>query len=232
MNFITINTNKAQINIENDYLNNIEIEEIVKKIDTGITNIENYINIYINSPIEYYIKNGNFISCADDHKILLSFVKEKRSPYLHETVHVIAKPKIKQQWLEEGLSVYLNEKLSGDPCFPNGEIPIDEFAKFKYDNLKYFTREFDFTKINNDFEFKTKYARSAFYIFSGSFVKYLDKKIGIENFMKIYNCIDLDNDFLKITGKTINEFKNEWEDYIKLINIDPNLFYKKIKFNN
>src|SRR5689334_23252943 len=126
-------TPRAEIYVEPDYINSqAEIELIIRKIDEGIVQIEKYLDVIHNRPIVFYIRSGSFVSYSTSEKIVLSGMKEQKSPYLHETAHIIAGSGADCPWLIEGLAVYLNDKLAGFPCFPNGMTPIDEFAKIKY----------------------------------------------------------------------------------------------------
>ena len=64
-------------------------------------------------------------------------------------------------------------------------------------------------------EFPTREERRAFYILSGSFVKYLYTVIGIENLMRVYKAKDTSKAVAEITGKTLDMLKNEWIQDVK-----------------
>ena len=60
--------------------------------------------------------------------IFLTWADEKKAPYIHETVHIIAWD-WNTLWIKEGLTVFLNDKLGGYPSFPNFGKDIDELAR-------------------------------------------------------------------------------------------------------
>lgn len=62
--------------------------------------------------------------------IFLTHAAEERSPYVHETVHIIAW-NWHTMWIKEGLAVFLNDHLGGYPAFPSFGRDIDDFAKSK-----------------------------------------------------------------------------------------------------
>ncbi len=215
-----LESKRAKIYFEEGYIDSMEqMEYIAWKIDEGIEKVESYLQAYSGRTIEFYLRSGTFMSYSTAEKIVLSGMKEKRSPYLHEITHIVAGVGADSLWLVEGLAVYLNDKLNGFPCFPNGLMPIDEYARIKYGRLDYFRNEFNFTGLKRDSRFGSRFARAAFYAFSGSFVKYLDSVIGTEAFMDIYESPDYAKKLLSINGMSVGEHKNRWEEYLRTIEV-------------
>ena len=112
--------------------------------------------------------------------IFLTFASEKKAPFVHETVHIIAWD-WHTLWLKEGLAIFLKDKLGGYPSFPNFGKDIDKLAR---GNLRYSSIT---EKIGQDgiTSFSNRAEREIFYIISGSFVKFIYENIGIENLMEI-----------------------------------------------
>ena len=51
---------------------------------------------------------------------------------------------------------------------------------------------------------------NAGYIFSGSFVAYLEREIGLPTLMKIYSAEDTSAAILRLTRKPVAQWKAEW----------------------
>ena len=211
--------------IEKGYLSKAKVKRLHKKIDNSIREIENFIGIkfdidaYKTDKIEYFIHSkrepshtitGYYPQKYMHPVIFLSFASEKKAPFVHETVHIIAWD-WHTLWLKEGLAIFLNDKLGGDPSFPNFGKDLDELAE---SNLHFSSI---MAKIGQDgiTEFSNQTERRIFYILSGSFVKFIYENIGIEKLMKIYKEKDTSNAVKELTGKELDIWKKEWIDSIK-----------------
>lgn len=213
-------SNRSILSVENGYLADDKIDVLHEKIDKAIGDIENFIGLqfdkdaYGEEKIEYFVHSGRVASHTITgyqpgkymHPVVfLSFASEKNAPYVHETVHIIAWD-WSAPWLEEGLAVFLNDELSGYPSFPNYGEDLDTLAK----SMLVYTSALQKIDRNEIPEFPTREERRAYYILSGSFVKYVYNVIGIEKLMRIYKAEDTRKAFAEITGKTLNRWKNEW----------------------
>jgi hypothetical protein len=210
--------------VEKGYLTDEETITLQQKIDSSIQNIEKYIGIdfdkkiYRKEKIEYFIhssiKVSHTITGYQPRKymhpvIFLAYAAEKSTPYVHETVHIIAWDWY-APWLEEGLAVFLNDALNGYPSFPNFGENIEELAP-KMLRFKEALREIG---LYEPPEFTSKIERRAFYILSGSFVKYLCDQFGVTKFMQIYKAEDSNKAAVNITGKKLQTLKAEWVKHI------------------
>jgi len=211
--------------IEEGYLSKEEAELLQQKIDDSIREVENFIGIkfdkeaYKSDKIEYFVhskrKPSHTITINQPRKymhpvIFLTYAAEKKAPYVHETVHIIAWD-WNTLWIKEGLAVYLNDKLNGYPAFPNYGNDIDRVAKSK---LRFKSALWKIGG-NGVPKFSGKKERRVFYTLSGSFVKYLYTHIGLENLMKIYKAKDTKRAVVEITGKKLGMWKKEWIDNLK-----------------
>jgi len=216
--YIKCTIQRAVLWVEKDYLNDDEIKEMADRIDKGINKAEEYIGIKldeqytIDNKIHYYIKDGNFRSYAEAEKGIahLSHAKDKLSPYIHEAIHIIAKDWY-ATWLHEGLAVHLNDRLEGWPSYPNFGTDVDELSR------NYINGEFDnILKLVGDNTFISGFGsekeRMAFYILSGSFVRFLDNNLGTDQLMKIYAAEDPIAEIQSATGKSMEEWKKMWID--------------------
>ena len=142
--------------------------------------------------------------------VFLSFAKGRRTPYLHETVHIIAWD-WNTLWLKEGLAVHLNDRLGGYAAFPNFGESVDDFAG------RVLSREFppamkalDLVGENGIPRFENKAVRRMFYILAGSYAGYLLREWGVEKFMRVYAAKDAEAAILRETGKPAWQWKEAW----------------------
>jgi hypothetical protein len=211
--------------IEGGYLSKGEAELLQKRIDKSIKEIENFIGIkfdmeaYKRDKIEYFVHSkreaSHTITGYRPRKymhpvVFLTYAAEMRAPYVHETVHIIAWD-WNTLWIKEGLAVFLNDKLDGYPAFPNFGNDIDEFAK----SMLRFESPLKLIGQNGIPRFSDRKERRMFYIFSGSFVKYLYTHLEIGKLMDIYKPKDTKKAVAKITGKNLDNWKKEWIDSLK-----------------
>lgn len=211
--------------VERGYLSKEEANLLQQKIDKAIAEIENLLGMhfdktaYKKDKIEYFVHSrreaSHTITTYHPRKymfpvVFLSFAAEKRAPYVHETVHIIAWD-WNTLWLKEGLAVFLNDKLGGYPAFPNFGADIDELATSKL------THKYPLRLIgqNGVPKFSSRLERELFYVFSGSFVKYLFQHIGIDTLMKIYMSGDTQKAVVEKTGKSLDMWKKDWIDSLR-----------------
>jgi len=142
-----------------------------------------------------YLGNRGFMEMP------LRRVRENTGALLHEIVHIYAPNR--NRFLAEGLAVYLQDKMGGNPAFPNfgknlNALALERASKIKslqlLDNVR--TPE----RLGTGSEEKTAY------ILSGSFVGFLIEKYGLSQFK---NCYETDN-YSKIYGKSLEILEKEW----------------------
>ena len=208
--------------VEKKYLSKAKAKRLHKKIDKSILEIEEFIGIQFDSDaykadkIEYFIHSKREPSHTITgyqprmymHPVIfLSHASERRAPYVHETVHIIAWD-WHSLWLKEGLAIFINDKLGGYPSFPNFGKKIDRYAKRNLHLSSVLAKMGQ----NGVPRFSNQTERAVFYIFSGSFVKFIYENIGIEKLMKIYIDVNTSKAVKDVTGKELDAWKKEWID--------------------
>ena len=211
--------------VEAGYLSTDEASDLHRRIDKGIEAVEKFLGLpfsrkaYGQEKIEFFVHGrsapSHTITAYSPRKymhpvVFLSFAKEGRTPYLHETVHIIAWD-WNSLWLKEGLAVHLNDRLSGYAAFPNFGESIDAFAG------RVLRREFppaiealDLVGENGIPKFEDRRVRRMFYILAGSFVGYLLREMGVKKLMRGYTAKDAEAAILKETGKPAWRWKEAW----------------------
>ena len=211
--------------VEAGYLSADEASELHQKIDAGIEAAEKFLGLpfsreaYGQEKIEFFVHSrrapSHTITGYSPRKymhpvVFLSFAKGKRTPYLHEIVHIIAWD-WNALWLKEGLAVHLNDRLGGYAAFPNFGEPVDDFAG------RVLRREFppamealDLVGENGIPKFGDRRVRRMFYILAGSYAGYLLREWGVEKFMRVYAAKDTEAAILRETGKPAWMWKEAW----------------------
>ena len=211
--------------VEAGYLSAEEASELHQKIDAGIEAAEKFLGLKFSSEaygqerIEFFVHGrrapSHTITGYSPRKymhpvVFLSYAKGRRTPYLHETVHIIAWD-WNALWLKEGLAVHLNDRLGGYAAFPNFGEPVDEFAS------RVLRREFppamealDLVGENGIPRFGDRRVRRMFYILAGSYAGYLLREWGVEKFMRVYAAKDTEAAILKETGRPAWMWKEAW----------------------
>ena len=228
--YIRYCTEHAIFYSQSDYLNEDEIREFAKRVDTGIIEIETYLNMKLDS--DHYINSRIFVNINDsmnepefnnenndiEHTAIISVdnIKEKKAPYIHELIHLIAW-EYSSTWIKEGLAIYLNDMFNGDPTYPNNGYDIDKLSLQFYNNGTLESlKAFDLLGENGFPNYEDVETEKIFYIFSASFVKYIENSIGTNDFIDIYKSSDTKNSLENITGKSIQILKDEWINHLKL----------------
>ncbi len=211
--------------VEAGYLSADEAGDLHKKIDAGIEAVEKFLGLpfsrkaYGQEKIEFFVHSrrapSHTITAYSPRKymhpvVFLSFAKGKRTPYLHETVHIIAWD-WNTLWLKEGLAVHLNDRLGGYAAFPNFGESVDVFAgRVLRRELPPAMEALDLVGENGVPRFENRRVRRMFYILSGSFVDYLLSEWGVSKFMRVYAAKDAEAAIRKETGKPAWQWKEAW----------------------
>ena len=144
-------------------------------------------------------------------------VKRNSGPLLHEIVHIYAPND--NRFLAEGLAVYLQDKLGGNPISFILDNDLNDLARDRVSqisSLQLFNSIRTPTPLGKDL--KDVEGRRTAYIIGGSFVGFLIWKYGLSQFKSVYQS----GNYSKMEGKTLEILESEWR---------TNLQEKKLKMN-
>lgn len=211
--------------VEAGYLSADEASDLHLRIDAGVEAVEKFLGLpfsreaYGQEKIEFFIHGrrapSHTITAYSPRKymhpvVFLSFAKEGRTPYLHETVHIIAWD-WNTLWLKEGLAVHLNDRLGGYAAFPNFGEPVDDFAdRVLRRGFPPAMEALELVGENGIPRFENRAVRRMFYILAGSYAGYLLREWGVEKFMRVYAAKDAEAAILRETGKPAWRWKEAW----------------------
>jgi hypothetical protein len=131
----------------------------------------------------------------------LNGVRAQRSALLHEIVHVYAPST--NRFLAEGLAVYLQHNLGGNPAFPNFGKDLRESARNRLSELSSLE---PLNNVRTPRRLRTVMQEQAAYILAGSFVGFLIENYGFGMFRNLYEVGSYD----LVYGKNLSALETEW----------------------
>jgi hypothetical protein len=179
-----------------------------------------HIEIIVENPVVSHVYGGYDHPRYDKPVVFLKNAQaaSRTTPVLHEMTHIIAW-KFSSHSLREGLANYMqltNAPLAGYPAYPprkmadnmaskalESEYGESLFATLGKDGVDSLTLPTD------------PKSRPQFYAVSQSFTQYLIEKKGLAVFMKIYSAPSAEKACRKLTGKDLDEWKEEWRKQLK-----------------
>jgi hypothetical protein len=129
----------------------------------------------------------------------LTVVRAQRSALLHEIVHVYA-PNT-NRFLAEGLAVYLQQQLGGNPAFPN--FGKGELARHRLSAVSSLE---PLNNVRTPRPLRTVMQEQTAYILAGSFVQFLIENYGLTLFRNLYEVGSYD----LVYGKNLTALEREW----------------------
>ncbi len=205
-----IAVNYHNIQILSDELTNQEAEDYCRYAANEREKVEIYWGATWSEPIRIHVDSSYQISKAlipayhgnrGFMEMPLHRVKSNNCALLHEIVHIYAPND--NRFLAEGLAVYLQDILGGNPSYPNFGNHLNDKARgraFQINSLQSLDNIRTPASLGKGVEGTTAY------IIGGSFVGFLIEKYGLSQFKNVYES----GDYSKIQGKTLQILENEW----------------------
>ena len=134
-------------------------------------------------------------------KMPLRRARRNNGALLHEIVHIYAPNS--NRFLAEGLAVYLQDKIGGNPSFPNFGKPLPVLARERLSevgSLNILNAVRTPTPLSSVAENRTAY------ILAGSFVCFLIEKYGLPKFRELYAT----EDYKRVYGKSLRTVEIKW----------------------
>ena len=131
----------------------------------------------------------------------LSGVRAQRSALLHEIVHVYAPNR--NRFLAEGLAVYLQDILGGNPAFPNFGKNLRALARGRLSAMSSLE---PLNSVKTPRPLGTVMQEQSAYILAGSFVGFLIENYGVTMFRHLYEVGSYDRAY----GKSLTMLEKEW----------------------
>ena len=125
---------------------------------------------------------------------------------LHEIVHNYAPNN--NRFFQEGLAVYLQDKIGGNPAFPIFGENLHVLAR---DGLSTVTSLRSLNSVRFPRRLGTVMHERTAYILAGSFVGFLIEKYGLPKFKNLYETESYD----RVYGKSLEILEREWRSSIQ-----------------
>jgi len=193
------------------------------KIEEGIKNIETYLHRslsdYFNQEEKvhfFYGSTQTAFTAGSRYSKPVVFMPMASDPYsfhnyVHEMTHLLTPEH--GDWVSEGLAVYINDQCGGEAGFPNYGKDVDPLSIPYLDQTSIVEHIGDEAYYPTRADLRTSVGEG-FYLLSGSFVKYIIGKSGIEVFMQAYSAPNMQDGLKTATQKTLPEWKSKWMDYL------------------
>lgn len=131
----------------------------------------------------------------------LKVVREQRSAILHEIVHVYAPST--NRFLAEGLAVYLQQQVGGNPAFPNFGKGLRDLARHRLSAVSSLE---PLNNVRTPRPLRTVMQEQTAYILAGSFVQFLIENYGLPMFRNLYEV----GSYELVYGKNLTALEREW----------------------
>jgi hypothetical protein len=131
----------------------------------------------------------------------LGRVRDNRGALLHEIVHNYTPTS--NRFLLEGLAVYLQDRMGGNPAFPNFGENLHVLAR---DRLSSVMSLEGLNNVRFPQPLSTVMPERTAYILAGSFVGFLIEKYGLPRFRPLYETENYD----KVYQKSLRILETEW----------------------
>lgn len=128
-------------------------------------------------------------------------VKDNTTASLHEIAHIYAPND--NRFLAEGLAVYLQDKMGGNPAFPNFGKELHALARGRLSQVSSLDT---LDRVRTPRRLSSVVDEQTSYILAGSFVAFLVETYGLQMFRSLYAR----GDYEGIYGKSLSVLENEW----------------------
>ncbi len=168
------------------------------------------------------VKGGykQFVYLPLEIKFNEGLIESNKAPIAHEVTHLIA-PYYSSLSLREGLACVIQDEIGKNPSVFNFGQPVDELSRqylvkentVDYNDVIDSIGESDIPEHLNLSKMDIE-TRKAYYILSHSFSKYLIDKYGLEKFMLAYEAEELNEKYIELYDKNLDELRQDWILYI------------------
>jgi ABC transporter substrate binding protein len=198
------------IRITSDELTVLEAEEYCRYVARERNKVEAFwgptwketIHIHVDS--SYKISKALITKTRGFMEMPLTRVREKTSAVLHEIVHIYAPNR--NRFLAEGLAVYLQDKMGGNPAFPNFGKDLRALARDRLSRVSSLER---LNNVTSPRPLSTVIHQQSAYILAGSFVGFLIEKYSVALFRDLYETGSYETVYVKPLSVLEEEWRSE-----------------------
>ena len=197
------------IDVISDELASSDAEEYCRYAVDERKKVDKYWGATWQDPIRIYVSSGFAIArslvtnggAPGKIEMPLARVRDKTGPLLHEIVHNYAPNQ--NRFLQEGLGVYLQDRMGGNPGFPNFGQHLHSLARRSLSSVSSLER---LNEVRFPQPLSTVIPERAAYLLAGSFVRFLIERYRLPQFRALYDS----GDYEKAYRKSLQALENEW----------------------
>lgn len=200
----------AGVQVLSDELTHAEAEAYCRYAVRERQKVEGFWGATWSAPIRMHVSSAYHISRAlvPGHfgnrgviEMPLRRARENTGALLHEIVHIYAPHH--NRFLAEGLAVYLQTILAGNPAFPNFGADLRRLAVRGLSGVKSLEA---LNRVRTPRPLGTVMEEKTAYILAGSFVGFLLERYGLARFRRLYET----EDYETVYGKSLATLETEW----------------------
>ena len=207
-----VTSNCDNIRITSNELTTLEAEEYCRHVMRERNKVEAFwgptwgetIHIHVDS--SYKISKALITKTRGFMEMPLARVREETSAVLHEIVHIYAPNR--NRFLAEGLAVYLQDKMGGNPAFPNFGKDLRALARDRLSGVSSLER---LNNVTSPRPLSTVIHEQSAYILAGAFVGFLIEKYGVAMFRNLYET----GSYEGVYAKSLSAFEEEWRNEVQ-----------------
>ena len=200
-----------------------DVQRVRQQLEVGLTALEQYIGPVPPSkfPIVVKLWSGSGVSHSyhGAGPIELFWVKEVRSPIIHELTHVVAGyTAANGHWTQEGFASYMQDEYGEDRAFPTAHM-AHALVKVISEEATLLPMEYVMRDRNRQTYFgtRTPWERWLAYTQSTSLCRYLIERYGKERFLQLYDAPVELVDYERLYRKTAETLVDEWLSHVRAL---------------
>jgi hypothetical protein len=220
----------AVVDFDRDGLAPAAREGFARLAEQGVADLERLLSARVASStsarrVRFVVSRRVDMSRTFGRTVLLPLdrVRDRRAPYLHETVHALLSTPNRSTWLSEGLACYLESWVAEHV----GGYDAHVFTRAGDRGIHAAARRYARAEAGRAvlpwvgepgapprlFEDRTGVARP-FYVLSHSFTKYLVDELGLDTVLGIAGDSDPEAALRRRTGRSSEEWRTAWLEVI------------------
>jgi hypothetical protein len=203
-----------------------DVQRVREQLEVGLKALERYIGSAPPSrfPIVVNLWSGRGVSHSYHGRgpIELFWVKEMRSPIIHELTHVVAGYTASNgHWTQEGFASYMQDEYGEDRAFPTANM-AHALVKVISEEATLLPMAYVMQDRNRRTYFgtRTPWERWLAYTQSTSLCRYLIERYGKERFGQVYDVPVERVDFERLYEKTAGMLVDEWLSHVRALPLD------------
>ncbi len=218
---------RAVVDFDPDGLSEAERERFARLADQGVADLERLLAKHLGSPpgrqdrVRFMVRARVAMSRTFGRTVQLPLhrVRDRRAPYLHETVHALLPTSHRSAWLSEGLACYLESWVAANVGGYDAHVFTRAGDREIHDAARRYARTAAGRAVlpwvgargepPGMSEDRETVARP-FYVLAHSFTKYLVDRLGLDAVLRLAVERDPESALQRQSGRSSEQWRAEW----------------------